>query len=214
MKKSIATLAAAMFCCGLLAGPAAAATYSLTYSGPLTIAEDGYFHYADIVDFSLAGAITDVNVMVDIEHYWPEDLDIYLAHSLTGEKGTWKYVQLYNQEQGGAIQENLNVLFNDQATTSITDAAPPYGLGSYQPTSNPESGRSNLLTDYNGDLAAGIWSLVLFDNASPDIGTLQSFRVDIDTAGVPQTAVPLPGAVVFLGSGLGALVGVRRSRQK
>ncbi len=81
MKKSIATLAAAMFCCGLLAGPAAAATYSLTYSGgPLTIAEGGSFVYADIVDDSLAGAITDVNVMVDIDHTWVGDLDIYLAH--------------------------------------------------------------------------------------------------------------------------------------
>jgi subtilisin-like proprotein convertase family protein len=204
-----------MLCCGLLAGPAAAATYSLTYSGgPLTIAEDGEFHYAKITDSNL-GTITDVNVMVDIDHYWPEDLDIYLAHSLTGEEGTWKYVQLYNQEQGGAIDENLNVLFDDQATTSITDAVPPYGLGSYQPTSNPEEISSgvyerNLLTDYNGDMAAGIWSLVLFDNAYGDIGTLQSFRVDLETAATPTNAVPLPGAVVLLGSGLGALVGVRR----
>lgn len=201
-----------MLCFGL-AGTAAAATYSFSFpDSPLAIAE-GDWVYADITDaVGNLGTITDVNVFVDIDHTWVGDLDIYLAHQEDGES-SWKWVQLYNQD-GDSRNDITEVLFNDQATTSIDEAAPPYGPGSYQPTSNPEHGESNLLSDYNGDLAAGIWSLVLFDNASGDTGVLQNFRIDLETASVPQTAVPLPGAVVLLGSGLGALAAARRARRK
>ncbi|MCK9296543.1 MAG: VPLPA-CTERM sorting domain-containing protein [Desulfobulbaceae bacterium] len=221
MKKSIATLAAAMFCCGLLAGPAAAATYSLTYSdGPLAITETdengdlGNWVYADIL-VDAPGNITDVNIFVDITHTYIGDLDIYIAHQEEGAS-SWKWVQLYNNNN--EYRNNMsNVLFDDQATTYINNAAPPYGPGSFKPTSNgPDAdGDSNLLSFFNGDLAAGIWSLALYDNVQYETGTLNSFRVDLETDAVPQTAVPLPGAVVLLGSGLGALAGVRRrSRQK
>jgi subtilisin-like proprotein convertase family protein len=207
MKKTIATLAVAMLCCGL-AGPAAAATYSFTFTGtPLTI-DDYKWVYADMDVGGDLGTITDVNVFVNIEHTWVSDLEIYIGHSEDGG-ATWKNVQLYNHD-GDYRNDITEVLFNDQAATSITDAAPPYGPGSYQPTSypgeiSPGVYESNLLADYNGDLAAGIWSLAVYDYSSGDIGTLKNFRVDLVT-----TPVPLPGAVVLLGSSLVALVGVRR----
>jgi len=197
-----------MLCFGL-AGTAAAATYSFSFPGaPLAIAE-GDWVYADITDaVGNLGTITDVNVFVDIDHTWIGDLDIYIAHQEAG-RSSWKYVQLYN-EDGDSRNDMSNVLFDDEASMYINEAAPPYGPGSFKPSSNgPDAdGDSNLLSFFDGDSAAGMWSLVLFDNWQYETGTLQGFRVDIETS-----AVPLPGAVVLLGSGLGALAALRRKRR-
>lgn len=204
MRKLTASIGVAMLCFGL-AGTAAAATYSFSYPTAMGITEGDYV-YADIAVAGISGNIADVNVFVDIDHTWIGDLDIYIAHQEAG-RSSWKYVQLYN-EDGDYRNDMTNVLFDQDASMYINEAAPPYGPGSFKPTANPESGESNLLTDYNGDLAAGIWSLVLYDNATGDLGTLQGFRVDIETS-----AVPLPGAVVLLGSGLSALAALRRKRR-
>jgi subtilisin-like proprotein convertase family protein len=201
MKKTIATLAVAMLCCGL-AGPAAAATYSLTYSdGPLDILE-GDYTYADIAD-SHQGTITDVNVFVNINHTWVGDLDVYLAHSVD-DGATWKYVQLLD-EDGGSANNLRNILFDDSAPAYINEVSPPWADATFKPTNGFDGDAdSSELAYFIGDQALGIWSLVLYDNATGDTGTLENYRVDV------QTAVPLPGAVVLLGSGLVALVGVRR----
>ncbi|MBU4262965.1 MAG: hypothetical protein KKC76_14000 [Proteobacteria bacterium] len=197
-----------MLCCGL-AGPAAAATYSLTYSGPLDILEGGNYNYADITDNSLLGNITDVNVFVDINHTWVGDLDVYLAHS-ADDGASWKYVQLLN-EDGGSANNLRNILFDDSAPAYINDVQPPWADASFKPTNGfDQDADSSELAYFIGDQALGIWSLVLYDNATGDTGTLESYRVDIQTD-APTTAVPLPGAVVFLGLGLGALVGIRRA---
>ncbi|MCJ7601563.1 MAG: hypothetical protein MUO63_08690 [Desulfobulbaceae bacterium] len=221
MKKVTASLAAAMLCFGL-AGPAAAATYSLSYPDvPLPINDAvgngnvvAGLTYADISDLGRLGDILDVNVFVDITHPWIGDLQIYISHSVD-DGDTWKYVQLYNRDNGGFGMNMTNVLFDDQAATSISDATPPYGPGSFKPSSTaPDYAEdSNLLSFFNGDPAAGMWSLVLYDCSTFDIGTLNGFRLDIETD-APSNAVPLPGAILLFGSGLGVLAAVRRSRQK
>jgi subtilisin-like proprotein convertase family protein len=219
MKKITASLAAAMLCVGL-AGPAAAATYSLTYPQqdlPLDILE-GDWNYFDITDLGRSGAINDVNVFVDITHTYIADLDIYILHQAEGSS-TWKWVQLYN-EDGDNTNNMPDVTFDDDVATSIADAPTPYVSGSYKPSSKaPDvsdfstAPNSNQLSFFDGDLASGTWSLAIWDNYGGETGTLNAFRLDIETA-PPQNAVPLPGAVVLFGSGLGALVAVRRSRQK
>jgi hypothetical protein len=240
MKKVTVSLAAAMLCFGL-AGPAAAATYSFNYTLPgsglpindaqFVDDDGGYFDagltYFDIDAGGIPGAITDVNVYVDIEHPSIGDLEFYVAHLVPRDVGPpeWEYVQLYNQD-AAAFQANMReVTFDDEAGTYINEDAPPYGPGFFnKPTSNPLSGESNQLSSLDGYPAAGWWSLVLYDNfnygideygvdITDDAGTLLAFRLDIETD-VPSSAVPLPGAVVLFGSGLGALAAIRRSRQK
>ncbi|MBI5556477.1 MAG: hypothetical protein HY885_02455 [Deltaproteobacteria bacterium] len=207
MKKLTGVLPVAMLCLAL-AGPAAAATYSFNFTGGTQAITDGSWVNADINVGGDLGDIADVNVFLDITHTWIGDLDIYVAHQEPGSSA-WKWVQLYNDIDGDSRNNMTDVLFDDQALIHINDGIPPYGPGSFKPTSNPEAGESNLLSDYNGDAAAGIWSLAVFDNATGDFGSLLDFRVDVVT-----DAVPLPGAIVFLGSGLAALAGLSRRRKQ
>ena len=231
MKKVTVSLAAAMLCFGL-AGPAAAATYSYTYSDyssvPLPINDsdgvDAGFTYADISSDGSLGDITDVNVFVDITHTWIGDLEILIGHSVD-DGLNWKYVQLYSRDYSYPAQDMPGVLFDDQAEEDFISKVVPiqitpggplkYQHGSYKPSLKAPyyAEDRNELSFFNGDSAAGMWSLLLYDFVTGDAGNLNEFRVDIVT-NAPPNAVPLPGAVILFGSGLGVLAAVRRVRQK
>lgn len=228
MKKVTVSLAAAMLCFGL-AGPATAAIYSFSspdvplgiYDGDFT---DAYIQLVNNTD--VQGYITDVNVYVDIAHTSIGDLDIYIGHLEEGEVdviGNYQWVQLYVHDDDISMANNMTaVTFDDEALTYINDAAPPYGPDlSFKPSSNGPDGYSDsrFLSYFDGDPAAGTWWFYLYDNYTGDTGTLNDFRLEIETADAPPAepvppAVPLPGAILLFGSGLGALAAVRRSRQK
>jgi len=223
MKKIISAFAATIFCCGGLAGTAAAAeTYS--YEGAAVPIEEYVWNYVDITDsIDAVGNITDVDVFLDIAFTSIADLDIYVAHSwVDGGVSHSQWVQLYNNGETTDYLDNLpSITFDDDALVSITDATSPgsglaYTSGTYRTTENPdEYADSNMLSYFNGVAATGEWYLAIWDNYAPDseVGSVNAFNVII-TTDAETNPVPLPGALVCLGSGLSALAAVRRVRRK
>jgi uncharacterized repeat protein (TIGR01451 family) len=121
--------------------------------------------------------VGDIDLGVLLSHTYRSDLRI----SLTSPAGL--AVQLLLNT--GASVDNLNVLFDDEATAAIathnsidtTGPAPPYQR-SFIPNS--------LLSAFDGQNAAGTWTMVICDSVGADSGTFT--RADLYIT-VQQTSV-------------------------
>lgn len=106
--------------------------------------------------------VADVNLGILLSHTYRSDLRI----TLTSPAGTT--VQIMTNVGGAA--DNLNVLFDDEASAAIsshgvddtTGAVPPY-LRTFRPTA--------ALTAFDGQNAQGTWTMVICDAVSMDVGT-------------------------------------------
>ncbi len=110
-----------------------------------------------------AGIISDVNVKnLGVTHTWIDDLII----DLTSPGGTT--VRLMNRPCAG--EDNILINFDDQAVTA-TFPCPPTNNGTYIPFA--------ALSAFIGQQVAGTWTLTISDNAGQDLGTLNSWSLDI-----------------------------------
>lgn len=113
--------------------------------------------------------ILDLDVLVDINHTWLEDLALVLI-SPSGQR-----VQLTNRI--GENQDNYRrTRFDQEATTEILSASPPY-TGRFQP-----QGDLSLL--YNSN-SGGTWILEIIDHEAQDVGSLQQAELYFCFDGVP-----------------------------
>lgn len=123
--------------------------------------------------------ISDVNIGVQLTHTYRGDL----RATLTSPSGT--VVNLITNV--GTSADNLNVLFDDAATTNIsthtandnTTAAPPY-----QRTFSPEGS----LASFNGQGSAGTWQLSICDSLSGDSGTFARAHLYLTTVPIQPSA--------------------------
>ncbi|MBJ7438674.1 MAG: DUF11 domain-containing protein [Sphingopyxis sp.] len=164
----------------LAASPAAAqstTTYSNTTTG--TISETATTCTSPMVrGFTVAAnaQITDVNVGVQFTHSYRGDV----RATLVSPSGT--VVNLITNV--GTSADNLNVLFDDSAASSVsthtandnTAAAPPY-----QRTFSSEA----TLAAFNGQGSAGTWQLTICDSLNGDTGNFT--RSDLTLTTVPMT---------------------------
>lgn len=134
---------------------------------PVTISNSGTPTVTSDLVVAAAGTITNVSVSsLDISHTWINDLII----TLTSPGGTT--VSLIDQICGG--QDNINVILDDGATSSINAApCPPTGGNSYQPEA--------ALSAFNGETAAGTWVLTISDVYNADGGALNDWSLSICT---------------------------------
>lgn len=139
--------------------------------------------------------ITDLNVFVDLDHTWLNNLDIWIGHN-----GIW--VQLFNNH-GGDKDDITDVLFDDEATEHINDIPPPYGPGAFKPTSLPQAPYSNLLSTFDGTRLEGDWILWIYDYLLTGAnGTLHTFRIEgtADPIIPEQVLSPVIGQVGVVGT--------------
>ena len=109
-----------------------------------------------------------VRLDVKIDHTWRADLDI----SLISPQGT----SIDLTSDNGSSNDNLYVLFDDTATSSIvgdTSGQPP------TQTLSPEVALSTL----NGEDFQGTWTLHICDDANNDVGTFNEATLFIDYKG-------------------------------
>ncbi|MAT16491.1 MAG: hypothetical protein CMJ46_14605 [Planctomyces sp.] len=140
-----------------------------TSTGPFSVPAVGTQTYPITVS-GIDGKIRDINVNVDITH------DVIAELALTLISPTGKRVQL-TTSQGGFGDNFTNTYFNDEALIDIDEssasgALPPF-TGSFRPIGN--------LSDYDGDLANGIWQLEIYDayTSSPGTATLHDWSIDV-----------------------------------
>jgi subtilisin-like proprotein convertase family protein len=117
------------------------------------------------VTIALAGRIVDINVTLNITHTYDSDLQI----SLVSPAGTRVTLAASN---GGPGNNFTNTTFDDQAATSITGGSAPF-TGSFRPREK--------LSLFNGELAAGVWTLEVEDVIALDEGALNSWSITIAT---------------------------------
>ena len=133
----------------------------------------------------LNGAITDVNLTLDITHTFAADLDVFLI-SPTGTR-----VELFVGVGGGA-DNFTNTTFDDQAAQSIFDGNAPF-TGSFRP--------AGILATLDGEDPNGIWQLEITDVFFADQGTLNSWSLTILTdqpsPGEPFTVTDANGDYTF-----------------
>ncbi len=115
--------------------------------------------------------VEDVNVQLDITHTWDADLDIFLI-SPSGTR-----VEL-TTDNGSSGDNFSGTIFDDEATTPITDGSAPFA-GAYQP--------ETPLSAVDGENAQGNWVLEITDDAGSDVGALNWWKLSLSYPDEPCT---------------------------
>jgi subtilisin-like proprotein convertase family protein len=114
-------------------------------------------------------AIQDLDIYVDIEHTYLEDLTLYLE-SPEGIR------YLFARQLGGDKNDYSETIFDEEAVVSIDQGTPPF-TGRFSPEES--------IADLYGTSAFGIWSLIIEDNFPEDTGSLLDFTLAFCLEGTP-----------------------------
>ncbi|MFO0012696.1 MAG: S8 family serine peptidase, partial [Planctomycetota bacterium] len=155
-------------------------TSTFTSSIPALIPDLGYV-ISDLLIDRIPSNVVDVDVTVNIEHNWDEDIDLYLA----SPDGT--LVELFT-DVGDNGDNFTGTILDDAAATSITTGTAPF-TGRFRPEGS--------LAAFNGSKANGFWSLIALDDEALIVGTLQSWSLRIVSDGPFKTESDSMGRAYF-----------------
>ncbi|MDO9595781.1 MAG: M12 family metallo-peptidase, partial [Lutibacter sp.] len=134
---------------------------------PKNIPDNNATGVSSTISISDNKLIRDINVTVNIPHEWVGDLDL----TLISPSGRQVMLSANNGDDGTGY---INTVFDDSALNSIRD-----GIAPFTGTFSPEGSLSNF---YNEE-SFGNWTLKVVDSGPEDIGTINSWRLEI--CGVP-----------------------------
>ena len=114
--------------------------------------------------------IQDLDIYLDIEHTYLEDLTLYLE----SPEGT-RY--LLARQLGQDENDYSETIFDEEAAISIDQGDPPF-TGRFSPKES--------IADLYGTSAFGSWNLIIEDNYVEDTGRLLDFTLAFCLEGTPQ----------------------------
>jgi len=176
-----ATFVLALILAAFIIAPSAEAqiTYTYSYEGaPLPIFRDSA-NVITVINLWVPRAvtITKVTANVEIDYPRPGDLNVFMYSAIA----TRTKLLERNCGNTGSVS---NITFDDSAPTKYSDVCPTSSGGSYR--------GNEPLSNYNGQVAAGLWSLAVENNGSDDfIGYLRGFTITI--TGTAVTTKPITG---------------------
>ena len=127
--------------------------------------EDGETLSSIEVDFN--STIIDLDVLVDLEHSYTDDLTLYLE-APNGER------ILLSRALGDAGDNYTQTTFDQEATLNIIQSQPPF-TGSFVPLQD--------LSILYGTSSYGTWKLIVLDQYQDDTGTLLQFKLNFCVEG-------------------------------
>lgn len=138
-----------------LASPSANVPVAISTGAPATV--------TSTLMVTASGTITDVNVSnVQGTHTWINDLTISIISPASTSVNLFD--QICNNEN------NFDVSFDDASALTTLPCPPVDGL-TYKPV--------GLLSGFNGQTAAGTWTLSVQDNANQDGGSLNNWTLEL-----------------------------------
>jgi subtilisin-like proprotein convertase family protein len=109
-------------------------------------------------------SISDVRVTLDLNHTWDSDLALSVI-SPTGTPISLSY------RHGGSSDNYKGTVFDDAAATAVSAGSAPF-FGSYIP--------DGALSTLDTEDANGVWTLQIDDLAGGDVGTLNSWSIQVE----------------------------------
>lgn len=120
------------------------------------------------------GAVVDINVVVFATHSFVGDLQMELINQSTGTTVSLIDRPGVPNTQEGCSEDNIDATLDDEAAAPVEDecaAGAPAIFGTFSP--------SGLLSDFDGESATGLWTLVARDVLSGDSGSLDTWCAEI-----------------------------------
>jgi len=167
------------------AAPVSALTHS---GGAITIADNTTATpYPSTINVQgEPGRITDIDVtLFDFTHAFPDDVDVMLV----APNGSTR-VMLMSDACGSGDMLNVDLTFNDEAASLLSDGGPctaggyhpsDYGVGENMPAPAPTAPYSTLLSSFDNITPNGIWSLYVRDDLGLQAGDIASWQLSITT---------------------------------
>ena len=169
----------------------------------LSIPDVDPFGVSDTINVGSSFTIVDLEVQFNITHTWIGDLCVSLSKDGSPFELLMSRIgadtggnTCHSGSPFGCSDNNLNVVLDDEAASSIEAQCAPNLTGTFRP--DPGS-----LAGFLGGDAAGAWTLNVVDNAAGDLGTFVSWSLTFTqpAGGDSPCAEAFPGQCVSESTG-------------
>jgi subtilisin-like proprotein convertase family protein len=193
--------------------PASGAVFFFSNNSGISIPSSGAATpYPSTIDVSgVTGTVTHVVVgLANVSHTFPDDIDMLLVGP------TGQAVMLMSDAGSSGDLSGANITFNDCAPRVLPNGL-QIGPGRFRPTNYSTPGAPDALpapapaepygtglSNFNGLVANGTWSLFVNDDTGGDLGSISAWNITIftDDGGLPIGLNPVPcGKPDFDGDG-------------